>query len=113
MSYSSGHTGEALVLSSAGNEHLLFEKTHTHPHTLLTVKTPVESIEGGLQRPAGLSDQPLCFSAAETRQVLLHGGGTTSRTLRAHPQMFTWKHGEKTQSELIYLIVLLHNSITA
>lgn len=81
--------------------------THTHTHTLLTVEAPVESIEGRLQRPAGFSDQSLGLSSAQTSQVLLHGAGTTSWTLRTHPQMFTWQDGKDTKTKLIKLIVVV------
>lgn len=62
---------------------------HAHVHSALTVKAPVESVEGGLQRAAGLSDQPLRLPAAQSRQVLLHSAGTAGWTLRTHPQVLS------------------------
>lgn len=94
MSHCSGLTSEALLSSSASNECLAHK--HTHTYTVLTVKAPVETIEDSLQRPAGLSDQSLCFFGAQTGQVLLHCAGTASRALRTHPQMFTWRSERDT-----------------
>lgn len=85
--------------------------THTYQqtHTLLTVKAPVETVERSLQRSASLSDQSLSLSGAQTGQVLLHGAGTAGRTLRTHPQMFTWCIGENRTQNIHSLNCILSN----